>query len=182
MLSLLIWNGKGRSYFAKYLCSLFISTLLKQFFASPEQLKKMDFRNFPCGRRHYSASQHHTMRHDDRERYTLQCLTAPHRTTWGQREVPITVSHSTTSYDLTTKRGTHYSVSHIRTQHRTTEGKKKKAPYNVSPNKDKQEQQAGACKSSMLCSFFQLLHLKICFRKVSYACVRFHVQCVILVQ
>ena len=37
-------------------------------------------------RSHYCASQDHTMGHDDRERYTLQCLTAPHRTTGGQRK------------------------------------------------------------------------------------------------
>ena len=55
---------------------------------------------------HWSVSQHHIVRHDYRERYTLQCLTAPHRTTWRQREVHITVSHGTTSYDLTTERYT----------------------------------------------------------------------------
>ena len=79
------------------------------------------------------------MRHEDREKYTLQSLTAPHRmtwrqreytlqcltalhrTTWRQREVHITVSHGTTSYDLTTERGTHYSVSQhyiVRPEHR----------------------------------------------------------------
>ena len=42
---------------------------------------------------HYSVSQHHIVRPEDRERYPLQCLTAPHRTTWQQKEVHITVSH-----------------------------------------------------------------------------------------
>ena len=51
------------------------------------------------------------MRHGDRERYTLQRLTASHHGTRGQREVHITVSHSITSDDLTTERGAHYSVS-----------------------------------------------------------------------
>ena len=59
----------------------------------------------------YSVSQSYIVRPDNRERYILQCLLELHRATWQQREVHITVSHSTTSYDLRTERGTHYSVS-----------------------------------------------------------------------
>ena len=112
MLSLLIWNGKGRSYFAKYLCSVTLNTLLERFFAKKNQ--NLTPVIFPCGR-HGCASQHHTMRHEDRERYTLQCLTAPHHETLGQRKVHIAVSHRTTPRDTGTERCTHYSVS----QHRT---------------------------------------------------------------
>ena len=60
---------------------------------------------------HYSVSQHHTMRHGDRERYTLQRLTASHHGTRGQREVHITVSHSTTPWNIRTEKGTHCSIS-----------------------------------------------------------------------
>ena len=156
---------------------------------------------------HYSASQHHTMRHEDRERYTLQCLTAPHHETRRQREVHITVSHPTDkgthyrvsqhyivgpddrkryklqcliaphSHDLTTERGTHHSVSQhhiarpddgesytlqcLTAPHRTTWGQ---IFFDVSPSKDKQEQKTGVCKSSMPCSFLQLLHWEYVFR------------------
>ena len=58
----------------------------------------------------YSVSQCHIVRPDDRESYTLQCLTVPHHRTWRQREVHITVSHSTTAYDLTTEKVAHFSV------------------------------------------------------------------------
>ena len=51
----------------------------------------------------YSVSQHHVLQPEDRERYTVQCLTAPRTTTGGQREVHSTVSHSTTSYDRGTE-------------------------------------------------------------------------------
>ena len=60
---------------------------------------------------HYSVSQHHIVWPDDRERYTLQCLTALHRTTWRQSEAHITVSHSTASYDRRLKKK-HITVSH----------------------------------------------------------------------
>ena len=53
---------------------------------------------------HYSVSQHHIVLPDDRERYTLRCLTAPHRTTRRQREVHIKVSLSTTFYYPTTEK------------------------------------------------------------------------------
>ena len=110
-----------------------INTHLKQFFASLEKLTKsfppffrvddditVPHSTTPWDTRtergaYYSVSQHHTMRHEARERYTLQCLTAPHHETRGQREVHITVSHSTTLWDTRTERGTHYSVS----QHHT---------------------------------------------------------------
>ena len=62
----------------------------------------------------------------EKKRWSKLCLTAPHRETRGQRELHIiishsttssnhiTVSYSTTSYDLTTERGTHDSVSRHR--------------------------------------------------------------------
>ena len=85
ILSLIIWNGK-MSQFAEYLRSLTtnIKNKTKQFFASPEKLKRIDFRNFSV------------------RTTTLLCHTAPHHETRGQREVHITVSHSTTSYNRRT--------------------------------------------------------------------------------
>ena len=67
----------------------------------------------------------------DREKYTLKCLTAPNRTT----------------------------------------GRKKK--YSVSPSKEKQEQETGACKSSVPCSFLQLLHWKYVFQMLRTPVCRF---------
>ena len=100
------WKKKG--HLANYLCSVTLNTLLERFFAKKNQ--NLTPVIFPCGR-HGCASQHHTMRHEDRERYTLQCLTAPHHETRGQREVHFTVSHNTAPWDTRRERGTHDCVS-----------------------------------------------------------------------
>ena len=104
---------------------------------------------------HYSVSQHHILRPDDRERYTLQCLTAPHRTTWRQREVHITVFNSTTSYNRRTGGG--------------KKGKKGKTYYSVSPSKNKRQVLA-SLRCPALSSSFNIEN-NINFSTVCYACV-----------
>ena len=120
---------------------------------------------------HCSVSPHHTKRHGDRERYTLQCLTTPHHETRGEREVHMTVSHSTPSYELTTKRGTYDSVWQ---HHIVRPEDRQKYTITVSPSKDKQEQETGACTSSMPCSLFQLLHWKSIFKSFVRPCAGSH--------
>ena len=112
ILSLIIWNGK-MSQFAEYLRSLTmnIKNKTKQFFASPEKLKRIDFRNFSV------------------RTTTLLCHTAPHHETRGQREVHITVSHSTTSYDLRqreVKQTNQPKTPHITMSHRAKTSKNKR--------------------------------------------------------
>ena len=95
----------------------------------------------------------------------------------------ITVPDSTTTWDRRTERGTHYSVSQHHIVRLTTERSKANKPtqnpthYNVSPSKDKQEQETRACKFSMCCSFFQLLNWKFVFRSFLHLCAGSRATC-----
>ena len=54
--------------------------------------------------------------------------------------------------------------------YRTTGRQKKTTHHKVSLSKDKQEQKTGAYNSSMLCSFFQLLHWEYIFKSFVRLC------------
>ena len=204
-----------------------ITTLSKQFFASSERLKEKNrlpqfFRMDDDITAHdsitprdmkrergtrYSVSQHHIARSDDRERHTLECLIAPHRTTCGQRdvhitvshstnrmtwrhwEVHITVSHSTTSYKAA-EGGTHYNIS----QHIVgPDGRERcslhclTAPHRTTGGQKKMyitmthqartSKNTGQALVSLRCPALSSNLYIDLFSKVSYACVQFHVHC-----
>ena len=196
------------------------------------KIEKIDSAIFPCGRHycvpysttpwdtktetgtHYVQSHSNTSYDLMTERYTSQCLTAPHRTTergihcsvsaphrtitwqcrtephrttWRQREAHITVSPSTTSYDLTTERGTRYSVSqhhivrpddrdvHITAPHMVQSEDRKKINITMSHRTRtvKSKRQAFANLRCPALSSSSYIENNICFQKFRMPVCRF---------